>query len=122
MKTAIELQSELLKEMAERIFLAANAADSNWVEAYFDYRLDTPDCGIGRAILRTELSRRDFDPPMEVSQALDCLLELRDKVPGGGWFGLFIHVTRNGSVDVRYDHNYDCIDSFSDDIKSQNPF
>lgn len=122
MVTAIEQHGELLRELAVHISREATATDPDWIEAFFDFRLDTPECGVDRTILRTKSARKGILPPTEMTQVRDCLWQLRDSVPGGMWYGLFVLVDRDGNVDVKYDHYPDCIETFAEDEKAHRPF
>jgi hypothetical protein len=61
-------------------------------------------------------------PSIQLSQIADCLWDLRDQIPGGEWFGILVQIDRAGNVDVKYDHNPDCIETFMDDEDSHRPF
>jgi hypothetical protein len=50
MKTALEQHAALLQELAEALYRDVSEADSAWTSAYFDFRLDTPGCGLDRTI------------------------------------------------------------------------
>lgn len=120
--SAIEKHSELLQEFTQQMYREVTSAEPNWVEAYYDFRLECTGTGLDRFILRDANSSKALIPSQELTQVRDCLQHLREKTPGGRWFGLFIHLDSKGNVDVKYDHNPDCIDTFFDDLKSHRPF
>lgn len=123
-KNVVEQQSELLEELAKFLFSEASSMDSAWEEVFFDFRIDDPKsgCGLGRTILRTSDRRFGITPSIQLTQIRDCLWELRDRVPGGDWFGLSLRVDKACNIDVKYNHDPDCIESFFDDEKAHRPF
>lgn len=122
MTTRLEEHSKLLRQFAELFFQSVSQALPAWEEAYFDFRLGSSECGLDRAIVRSQNTRIGIDLPVELFEIQDGLLELRNQIPGGDWYGLFVHIDRQGNVDVKYDHNSACIETFADDERLQRPF
>lgn len=121
-KTAIEQQTELLHQMAAALSDAATEQMPGWDELYYDVRYDSSDCGLARTIVRRGEEREQIKTPGEIGECRVRLRSLRKKLLDGYWYGLFIYVNSQGAVDVKFNNDANCIDTFSEDEKNHRPF
>jgi hypothetical protein len=119
----VEQIGRLLTEMASLIASATSTQLPDWFEVFFDQREDgDTGSGISRTIAKSDSSRKWIDIPVSVIGLYGDLLDLRDTAGTGHWYGLFIHIKRTGEVNVKYDYNPDCIETFDDDEENHVPF
>lgn len=118
----LEHQGRVLQEMAREVVAAADSTAKDWEEIYWDHRQDG-DSGSGteRIVARTPTGRVWIPGNVNVYNPRDTLLDLRSPSTGY-WYGIFIHIKRSGEVDVKYDYDPDCIETFFDDEDNHVPF
>lgn len=120
-KSALEQQGESLKRMASVLSRAATVELPGWNELFFDVRFDGG-TSVERMVIRKDKKRVDIYAPNEVSQYRDRLWTLRKKLPNGDWYGLFMHIDSEGSVEVKYDYDPQCVSTFFEDEDNHRPF
>lgn len=122
-KSILDVQGEVLRQLA--IALARNSldVDASWLESLYQFCYDNRDSGVERIVVKGTEGRCTISPiPHEISELLATLDDLRPMLPNSNWWGISVHVTRTGDVDVQYDYDPDCIERFFEDEKAHRPF
>lgn len=122
-RDVLEIQGQLLKDMAMEMCRTALEQFPDWTESFYEFCYGNRDSGVGRLLVRSLDHRMKIFPmPHQLQELFTCLEQLRPKLPNSDWWGMSIHVTRDGAVDVKYDYDPDCIERFFKDEDAHLPF
>ncbi len=121
-KTPLEILGLLLKELAGEMHKSATLATHDWTEAIYQYCYDNRHSAVLRFVINTPTGRHTPELSHEGGEAMTCIDQIRPKLPDGDWWGILVHLTRDGAVDVKYDYDPDCIERFFEDEDAHQPF
>ncbi|MCA8997202.1 MAG: hypothetical protein KDA80_09450 [Planctomycetaceae bacterium] len=122
MKSILELQAQVLEEIAIELGKSALQNYEDWVEVFYETCLDEQGVGADRTIVRNGNERQDIFPAHAVSECSTKLSQLRPRLPGEMWSRLTIRVKRSGEVDVEYGYEEDPFEKFYEDWEHHRPF
>lgn len=115
--------STVTQKMADRLVTAVSSEVPDWSEIFHDYREDGESgFALYRTVVRQTSERVWAEEPADFLNLQEELIEIRPAAGPDRWYGLSIHIQRGGEVDVKFDYDPDCIESFDDDELNQRPF
>jgi hypothetical protein len=122
-EATLQLHGRVLSEMVSEIGKAAASQMPDWRAVLFDHReARSGGSGISRTVAVNENGRSWIEDSVKLYNLLECMLEVRDGLESGHWYGLLIVIKRSGEVDVKYNYDCDCIETFDDDEENHIPF
>ncbi len=101
------------KKLASKLSTLANSVDKSWQQIYIDTRSSADGTSRSQKIRLLSLDKEPQGPKSgkEIDNLVSQLWQAKDSAPEKeSWYGITITVARDGTVNVQFNHDPECIE------------